>query len=79
MTLQNFLAGRGPLPLSRQRRQLKARRILLDLAAQHLFPHEGTDIPMARKAARAAADWHSASMIDAMLADPRLRIDLADE
>lgn len=75
MTLQDFITGRHPLPLTRQHRRLKTRRIILDHAAD-LFPHGG--LPIAWEAARAAAEYHARGMADAMLSDPRLHIDLVE-
>ena len=76
--LRNFLFGTGPLPFSRNHRRLQKRRVLLDIAAEHLFVHIESDIPEARKAGRAAADWHTSAMVEAMLSDPRLKIELVE-
>jgi hypothetical protein len=79
MTLTDYITGRNPLPLTRQWRDMKKRRIMLDIAGEHLFPRAETDIPKARDAGRAVADSYTAAMIDALLKDRRLVITLAED
>jgi hypothetical protein len=71
--------GRGRLPRSRRQRRNRARSLLLDVLSREMFPHAGPDIPIAQQVTNEMGRRMAAPLVDAVLADPRLVVMLAED